>query len=231
MKKEKTRGFVFMLAALSALFSSCTGFFSTSLASWAQRDPAALIPAVTAGNVNGLVDKAANDPALSLAVLNRIREAAAGALGAEKTVLQAAAIRAAVNAAAPARAVLNHIDENTEVDSGNAADLFTSIVGDIKNLSLTSGALRAILPAVPLPGNPEFDAFIGASDPYCLAMAAAVLFADDAVRSGDGAAYISGYTSPGGSSLAEALAQAATDRGGDTLGILGDFLENLNLST
>ncbi|MDR1104779.1 MAG: hypothetical protein LBL44_00345 [Treponema sp.] len=224
----KTR--VLIPAAVLALFSSCTGFFSTSLASWAQRDPASLVPAVTAGNVNGLIDDAAGDPSLSLAILNRIRESAATALGAEKTVLQAASLRAAVNAAAPARAVLNHIDENTEVNSGNAAGLFNLVIADLKNLPQTAGALREILPAVFVPGNSEFDAFIGASDPYYLAMAATVLFADDAARSGNIAAYVNGYAAPGASPLAEALAQAAMDRGGDSLGIMGDFLDNLNLS-
>ncbi|MDR1287066.1 MAG: hypothetical protein LBK08_05615 [Treponema sp.] len=244
MKKEKIRGAalkrrildalpvktsVLIPAAVLALFSSCTGFFSTSLASWAQRDPASLVPAVTAGNVNSLIDKAAGDPSLSLAILNRIREPAAAALGGEKAVLQAAALRAAVNAAAPARAVLNHIDEDTEVDSGNAAGLFNLIIGDLKNLPQTAWALRGILPAVFLPGNSEFDTFLAVSDPYYLAMSAAVLFADDAARSGNSASYVSGYASPGASPLAEALAQAAMDKGGDTLGVMGDFFGNLNL--
>ncbi|MDR0600872.1 MAG: hypothetical protein LBG42_00690 [Treponema sp.] len=231
MKHEKLYSVLFIATAIPILFSSCTNFFSTSLASWARRDPSALIPAVMAGNVNGLVEKAANDPALSLALLKSIRDAVRGTFGTGRTVLQAAAVKAAVNAAAPASAVLNHIDEDTEINSGNAADLFNRIVSDIKNLPETAGALKEALPAAAVPGDPEFDAFTGAADPYYLAMAAMVIFADDAVRSGNSAAYISGYTFPGRSSLVEALVQAAQDKGGDKLGIVGDLLDNLHLTS
>jgi hypothetical protein len=230
MRNKKIAGLFFVFWAASALVLSCTGFFSTSLASWAQRDPAALLPAVTAGNVNDLIKKAANDPALSLELLKKIKGAVNSTAGGEKALLQAAALNAAANAAAPVKAVQKYIDGDTEINGSNAAELFNKIAGELKNRAETAETLKGILPATAVPGNPEFDAFVEAADPYYLAMAALVLFADDAVRSGDSAGYIAAYASPGGASpLAEALAKAALDKDGDKLGIAGDLLENLHL--
>jgi hypothetical protein len=221
---------LFFVFGFSALFLSCSGFFSTSLASWAQRDPSKLIPAVTAGNVNDLIKKSKNNPALSLELLKKIRGTVNTVSAGEKAILQAAALNAAANAADPVKAVQKFIDGDTEIDGTNAADLFNKITGELKNLAETAENLKGALPATAVPGDPEFDAFIAVADPYYLALAAAVLFANDAVQDGDSAAYISGYTNPGASPLAEALAKAALDRGGDTLGIAGDLLDNLHLN-
>jgi hypothetical protein len=230
MRNKGIAGLFFVFWAASALFLSCTGFFSTSLAPWAQRDPAALLPAVTAGNVNDLVKKAANDPALSLELLKKIKSTVNNTTGRERALLQAAALNAAANAAAPVKAVQKYIDGDTDIDESNAADLFNKIAGELKNRAETAETLKGILPAAAVPGDPEFDAFVDAANPYYLAMAAVILFADDAVRSGDSAGYIAAYTSPGASSLVEALAKAALGKGGDTLGIAGDFLDNLHLN-
>ncbi|MDR2371236.1 MAG: hypothetical protein LBD71_07125 [Treponema sp.] len=230
MRNKKIAGLFFALGAALALFLSCTGFFSTSLASWAQRDPAGLLPALTAANVNDLVKKTANDPALSLELLKKIKNTVNSVSGGEKALLQAAALNAAANAAAPVKAVQKYIDGDTEVNKNNAADLFNKITGELKNRAETAETLKGILPAAAVPGNPEFDAFVNAADPYYLALAAAILFADDAVKSGDSAGYMAAYTSPGASPLAEALTKAAFDKGGDTLGIAGDLLDNLHLN-
>jgi hypothetical protein len=230
MKNKKITGLFFVFGAVSALFLSCTGIFSTSLAPWAQRDPAGLLPALNAGNVNDLVKMTANDPALSLELLKRIKNTANGASGGEKALLQAAALNAAANAVAPVKAAQKYIDGDTEIDGSNAADLFNKIAGELKNLAETAETLKEILPATAVPGDPEFDVFIAASDPYYLAQAAMIFFANDAIRSGDSTGYINAYHSPGASPLAEALTKAALDKGGDTLGIIGDLLDNLHLN-
>jgi hypothetical protein len=234
--KNVQYNFRLLFSAFTAVFvvGSCTVFFSTSLASWAKRDTDGLLPPVTAGNVRELIDMAGTDPAMSLSLLGKIGDAVNGSSGDVKAGLQAAALKAAANAVQPAQAVLKHAGSLTEInDSGEAVDLFNKVLGDMKNLTAAADLVTNLLPANAVPGDNEFDRFAAASDPQDLAMIAAVIFAADAVKSGDSAAYLTGYTTGGSSDLAEALAQAALDKvdsGEGDLGLARSLLEQLGLT-
>ena len=165
--------FLFILLFLG----SCTDFFSTSWASWAARDPSKLIPDVTVGNVNELIEKAENDPALSLEVLKKIAKAVNNSSGKNKAVLQAAAVEAAVNAVGLGQTMLSVSGElyNIINDEDAATAATKKAIKNMPNLEETSSTLYNTLPKNP--ASKEFDNFVNTASAEDIAMAAIVLYA------------------------------------------------------
>jgi hypothetical protein len=229
---------VWCMGSLFCLFASCTQFFSTSLAPWAARDPASLIPPVTTGNVHDLIGTAENDPDMSLALLNGINDAMAGASAGDKVKLQSAALEAAVNASSLGPALLNKVEDVSELteDPQKAKQMVLDSLNDMKNLTAAADTLVAILPD---PSNKDaFDAFADTADADALAMAAAVLLAAEAKKQANSGDFLETFdpndaaTLSDSTMLAVKLAEAAkvkidNNEGSD---MLKDVLEGLNLT-
>jgi hypothetical protein len=233
--KQCYRGILFALAVL--IFPlSCTEFFSTTLAPWAARDSASLIPPVTAGNVQDLIAQAENNPDLSLAILQRIKTAKETAKGEELSRLQAAALEAAVNATGLGSSLLSKAGEISNVvgDADKAKDLVIDAINGMSNLSEASSLLDAILPKSG-DGSAAFQSFVDASSSENLAMSAAVLLAAESKKHASVNDYVENFdpnkTLTPGEQLTVNIANAAlkkieTEGSG---GPLGDILSGLNL--
>jgi hypothetical protein len=218
---------------LSLLFVSCTDFFTTSWASWAARDPSNLIRNVSAGNVDEYITMAENNPDLSMEVLNGIGGAIGSASGEDKTKLQNAAVTAAVNASDLTNTLMNNVAEISNLENADdVKDLIAGTLNDMNNLTPASDALTAILPD---PGDTEaFDAFTASASAEDLAMAAALILAGEAKKSGEEifTDYETAAIPPESQhavDLAEALAVAALDKqpaGGENSNLL-DLLTKL----
>ena len=220
---------------------SCEQLFTTSLAPWAARDPASLIPTVTADNVTDLIDQSANNPEQSMALLDAIADAMADASASEAAVLQAAALEAGSNSSGVATAIFSNAGTlldtlETMESSEEIIPLISDAIADLSNLAGTATDLVSILPD---PSNTTaFDAFVAQATPEDLAMAAIVLLAAEAQADTGGVeTYITGFDpttpAPGPEALAVALAEAAADSyaaSGGT-GQLADILAGLNLTT
>ena len=235
MKKRNLSPVMVLRAAVIPVFcvlASCTDFFSTSLASWAQRDPASLVPEVTTGNVRDLVRMAENDPDLSLELLREIKAAADRAAPGAAAFLQAEGIRAGINAVDLGSSLLHGIDDIARVgDPDEARGMLVNAINAMPNLTETGAVLSDL---VPDPSDTAaFDAFIAAADLNDLAMAAAVLLAAEAKNSGDSAGYINDIdladSGKPPSALVRALAGEAKAKydAGDGSGLVGDLLEGL----
>jgi hypothetical protein len=227
----KLPGILFFLVILTGMVSSCTDMFTTSLASWAARDPDSVIPEVTAGNARDLVDTS-QDPAYSLALLRRIWASSAVSFGPDKAALQAAALPAAANASGLTNSLLSLIGDLKDFDNADAikAKVELAIYGAV-NLPESAAALSALLPD---PGDTaSLDLLSLFSNSSELAMAAVVLLAAEARAYGDTTAYINAFTaaSTREERLAVELARAAAVKyaaeGGS--GNLTDILDALNL--
>jgi hypothetical protein len=220
---------------LTGLLLSCTDFFSNSLAPWAARSPASVIPAVTTGNVNDLIASAENDPDMSLEVLKKIKDALAGASPEEASSLRAAALAAAANASGFGSAVLNGAGDISKLmeNPDNSKGMMVDALNDMSNLGTSSDNLTAILPE---PGTADFDAFVEKASADDLAAAAAVLFAAEAKGSSDSDGFINDFdaNNPNNSSsaaLSVELAKAASRKydESDSGGRYKDLLSGLNL--
>jgi len=243
MKHKLVKGFlrnVIIVGMLAFSVLSCRQFFTTSLAPWAARDPASLIPPVTTSNIDDLLDQSANNPDQSLALLDTIADAVTTASAADAAVLQAAALTAASNASGVATAVLQNTGTllDTMQNNGDIIPVISDAISDLSNLAPTADLLAAILPAPSTPSTPAFNAFVAQASPEDLAMAAIVLLASEAQASGGVDTYISTFDPQSGflsdtEALAVALASAAAtsyaDSGGT--GPLADILAGLNLTT
>ncbi|MCA1950638.1 MAG: hypothetical protein LDL24_08695 [Treponema sp.] len=226
-----------LVLPLAISLGSCRQFFTTSLAPWAARDPASLIPPVTASNIDDLLAQTANNPAQALALLDKIADAVATASAADAAVLQAAALQAASNASGVATSVLSNAGTllNTLQSNGDIIPVISDAIAGLSNLAPSATALATILPA---PNTPAFDAFVAQASPEDLAMAAIVLLAAEAQASGGVENYINSFDPNGASlsdneALAVALAEdaaAAYAASGGT-GPLADILAGLNLTT
>ena len=213
------------IPVILVLFGSCTDFFSTSLASWASRDPDKLVPAVTTDNVDELVASAENNPDLSLAVLKKIRSAAKGATGDNKQKLQDAALEAAVNASGLGQAVLGVATDLASLEDDPRAVVTDAIKG-MNNLDDAALILSEII-------DDDFD--MDKADPNDLALAAVVLLAGEAKKAeqepGGIDAYIDNFnpndpTLSPEEKLAVDMALAAKDK---ISGPLADALRELGL--
>jgi hypothetical protein len=168
------------IAAAGLLLFSCTQFFSTSWASWAARDPAQLIPAVTRANVNDLVKSFEDDPDGSFALLKKIKEAHDGAASPE---LEVAALKAAINSVDLINAIVGVVGELSNLGNFDNPDEVRNIIekalGGMKNLEAVGETLSAILPA---PNSSDFDNFVNAASVEDLAMGAIVLLLGEASK-------------------------------------------------
>jgi hypothetical protein len=225
---------VLMALIFASVLASCTGFFSTSLAPWAARDPASLVPPVDTGNVDELIRKSENNPGMSLEVLKKIKEAAKKAGPGEAGALQAAALKAASNASGMGSALLQQAGNISEFmnNTGSAIDMVTDTLNQMDNLLSAGENLAEIIPP---PGTGEFDAFVEKADPNDLAIAAAILLASEAKKSGSGKDYLDSFHSGGAlapeETLAVQLAAAASKQGDKGLsGALKDILDSLHLT-
>jgi hypothetical protein len=213
-----------LLSCFALLFFSCTDFFTTSLASWARRDPASLIPPVTTGNVQELIELTENNPDMALALLKKINDAGAN------PDLQAAALQVAANASGLGTAILQHTDDIGSIDETNAKGIVVDALNSLSNVAETGTVLGDILPS---PDTQAWDDFVAVSSAEDLAMAAAVLLAAEAKTAPGGASgYIDDFDPdvPGTpmEKLAVSLATAAKDKP-STGGFLEDLLSGLNL--
>jgi hypothetical protein len=219
-----------LAACFALLFFSCTDFFTTSLASWAQRDPSSLIPPVTTGNIQELIEITETNPDQSLALLKSINEAG------DNPELQAAALQVAANASGLGAAILQHADDIANIDEDNAKDIVVDALNSLSNIVETGSVLKDILPDPT--DTTAWDTFVDVSSAEDLAMAAAVLLAAEAKSATGGAlGYINGFDPTDASStntdaekLAVALAEAAINKPSSG-GLLGDLLAGLNLTS
>lgn len=231
-----------VILAIAALFISCTDFFSKSWASWAARDPDKLIPTVTAGNVDELLEMAENNPDLSLAILKRIQDAVGKSSGADTQKLQEAALEAAVNAAGLGQAVLGAADKLTSIETDTEArDLVLDALYSMKNLEAANELLEKTLPEPYDEHGNLTEAFLSFSEKANvndLAMAAALLIAGESKKAAsDPNAYINelgdridhGNSLSSRESLALEMALAALDRADELSGPLKEVLDGLNL--
>jgi len=241
MKHKLVKGFlrnVIIVGMLAFSVLSCRQFFTTSLAPWAARDPASLIPPVTTGNIDDLLEQSANNPDQSLALLDKIANVITTASAADAAVLQAASLTAASNASGVATAVLQNTGTllDTMQNNGDIIPVISDAISGLSNLESTADLLATVLPDPS--DTAAFDAFVAQASPEDLAMAAIVLLASEAQAAGGVDTYISNFDPQSGSlsdteALAVALASAAAtsyaDSGGT--GPLADILAGLNLTT
>jgi hypothetical protein len=162
---------------MSLFFVSCTNFFTNSWGKWAARDPASLIPKVTASNVDDLISKSENNPDLSLEVLKKIGSAVGSASGSDKAHLQNAAITAAVNASNLTTTLLNNASNVSNLeDADEVKDLITNTLNSMNNLTSASDNLTGILA--------QDTAFMDSASADDLALAAALILAGEAKKQG-----------------------------------------------
>lgn len=211
---------MFLLSLVCA--AGCSNVFSSSLAPWAARDPADLIPDVDAGNVRELAELAEDDPGLSLELLKRIRDAAAGASSPDKAKLRAAGLPAAANASELGGAILRNLRGTGDLDADHIQDLINSALNDAGNLLSAAAVLEDLLGTDPA-ADPSFAAASSAGD---LAMAAVIFLAAEAKQSGT-STFIESYT-PVPGSLIYKLALAAYGKP-DVSGSIKDIIEGLRL--
>jgi hypothetical protein len=248
MKRHQYRHLVFFLGVLAApLLVSCTDFFSTSLASWAARDPASALPReINTGNVDDLITIAENNPGMSLEILKKINDAVQNAGEDEASSLRAAALQAAANASSLGPTLLNKADDiaGSINNAEDAQNLVIDAINDMSNLAETRDALNSLIP----PPGPAFDSFVEKADANDLATAAAVLLAAEAKDVMDDGDYIKNFdpsdpTLSPGAALAVQLATEAAKKyeaeaaasangngtGASSGGFLKDILDGLNL--
>jgi hypothetical protein len=175
-----------LIAGLAAgSFMSCTDFFTSTWAEWARRDATKMAPKVTAANIRDLIDQAQGNPDLSLDLLKKIEEALKDPklTPAERSILRAAALEAAVNASGIASSLLNGVGDLLAAmgsgDAGSATGILSTLVGGMTNLEETSSALNAIFGGMD-PESDEFQGFVDESDVEGLALSSLVLIAAEA---------------------------------------------------
>jgi hypothetical protein len=195
MKKPQVLRLFFPLGLVvfGSLVLSCTDFFSTSLAPWAARDPASVIPAeIDAGNVNDLITIAESNPDMSLEILKKINNAVQDAGEEDASSLRAAALQAAANASNLGPTLLNHVGDITSVleEPADVANLVVDAINDMSNLGETRDALTVMFSERE---GPAFDAFIEKANADDLAIAAAVLLAAEAKDMLDAEEYITNF--------------------------------------
>ncbi|MCL2094138.1 MAG: hypothetical protein FWH12_08095 [Treponema sp.] len=171
-----------LLLLLMAGLSSCTDLVSTSLAPWAARDPNRLIPPVTPGNVDELLAMTENSPDMSMALLRNISSSVGSARGSDRQKLQNAAMKAAVNAVGLGQSVLQSVGQLGSIGSdGEGRDLILDTINTMPNL-ISAGTVLAS--SLPHSSDPGFDDFAAQADPNDLALAAVVILAGEAKKSG-----------------------------------------------
>ncbi|MDR1947957.1 MAG: hypothetical protein LBQ38_01055 [Spirochaetaceae bacterium] len=236
-KRLGRRKYIYFLFILIPVLSvtGCTDFFSTSLAPWAARDPASLVPPVTAGNVRELILQAENNPDLSLAILKGIQNSVGSASPEDRRSLEAAALEAAGNATGLAASLLSQAGKISSVmgDPDKAKELVVDAIKGMSHLNETRDLLADILPRNP--DSEEFKAFTQNAGAEDLVMAAAIILAAESGESPNSDDFINNFdpnsVSTPSLKLAVSLATAAADKPelleGDSP--LKDILSGLNL--
>ena len=218
---------VFFLLLLTIILSSCTEFFTTSLAPWAARNPNDFIPPVNSDNVDTLIRDFENDPDASLVILDRISDALENAPEEEIPYLQAAALEAAVNSVGLVSAVLTSIPDIeliTDVDA--AIEIVNRAINSMSNLEAAGSLLVNILPE---PNTQAFEDFVNAAEPVDLAFAAVVILAGEAKNADDLEEYLSNYINKSDSEKTDAEKTADALAISVVNSVLEDFLIGLGL--
>ncbi|MCX7948903.1 MAG: hypothetical protein N2509_02180 [Treponemataceae bacterium] len=234
--RKWTVGFL-VIGITVGVASGCRQFFTTSLAPWAARDPATLIPPVTTANVGALAQQTADNPEMAAALLDKIAAAIPGASPGDKAVLQAAALDVAANASGVTTALygtLSTIDINNlqNIDQNALLDTISAALAGLDNLQSVAATLADIIPYSGSGTSITLDsAFVAAASPEDLVAAAIVLVAAEAQASGNIQNYVSTFnpSSPSGNAaIAVALVDAAASSGG-TGDLLNTFIDLFNL--
>lgn len=229
-------------AVAALFFTSCQDFFTTSLASSLARNPADLVPNVTASNAAALAAQVASDPAASLIVLDGLAAVIAAASDEQQPALVALALGVASNASGVGGALLQSTGSLADLlmngdfeDESVQEDLFAivdSAIAGLGTLSDTAATLVSILTGT----SASIDDIAATASADDLAMAAVVLLAASAADAGGVADYVDYLgTSPAlnateqlAADLAEAAAAKYAAEGGT--GPLADLLAALNLT-
>ncbi|MDR3138898.1 MAG: hypothetical protein LBT95_04405 [Treponema sp.] len=240
MKIKPAQRMPVLVSVFALVFSlaSCSDFFSTPLFPGAARDPSRLIPPVTVNNVDDLILKSENNPALALAVLQKIQAALKGLSEDEARRLQVAALKAAANAVAIGPSLFNSLGGMpTSLKQGQMRDLLADALKGIPNLPETGAALVAVIPD-PEGDKGNFDAFTKSAKTDDLVFASLTLVAAEVKENGSNLKdYIASFNAsdqlPPQADLAVRIAQAAAKKiqiDGEALTIpLHDILRELNL--
>jgi hypothetical protein len=241
----------FLVLCISFALSSCTNFFSTSLAPWAKRDPSKIIPAVNTGNVKELISQAESDPDLSLAVLKGIQDAIGNTANEdEKAALRNAALQAATNASGLGNALFANAGKiiNTMDDPDELKNAAINAVHDMSNLNEVSNILLGgIIP--PVSDQAGFSNFLNVASATDLALSATVVLLGEAQRL-DSPEAVEGYITGAGSGrhfdfdnpvspaeeiavelAKETIAIVDDPLRGDASGELKEILENLGFKS
>lgn len=232
--KGWTIGFL-VIGITVGVASGCRQFFTTSLAPWAARDPATLIPTVTAANVGKLAQQTADNPDLAAALLDSIAQAIPGASPGDAAALQAAALGVAANASGVTTALygtLSTIDINNlqNIDQSALLNTVSAALAGLDNLQSVAETLADI---IPYSGGTLDADFLAAATPEDLVAAAIVLIAAEAQASGNVQDYISNFdpnNTSGNAAIAVALVNAAASSGG-TGDLLNTFIDLFNLQS
>lgn len=236
--KGWTIGFL-VIVITAGMGSGCRQFFTTSLAPWAARDPATLIPTVTAANVGDLAQQTADNPDLAAALLDSIAAAIPGASPEDAAALQAAALDVAANASGVTTALygtLSTIDVNNiqNIDQNALLDTISATLAGLDTLQSVAATLADIIPYSVSGTSITLDAdFVAAATPEDLVAAAIVLVAAEAQASENVQGYISTFnpSSPSdNAAIAVALVNAAVSSGG-TGDLLDTFIDLFNLQS
>jgi hypothetical protein len=224
---------LFGLAVL-VLLSSCADFFTNSWGKNAARDPSTI--KVTAGNVMSLLKEAKGDVKTSRGILSKIAEQLADK---PNPVLQAAAVKAAVQASGLGTAALGALDD-VDIDSTNSKafnELLSKIQNDVKDNDL-GGISKDIVSSLPVTGRPPrfTGSYIEEVSDSDLTLLALALILAESEKNGGFDSYIETWTSnsksinsDAGLSSSEkviaAIANESTERPGNKLGkMINDLL-------
>jgi hypothetical protein len=146
-------GTVLFAFVTGLLLAGCTDFYSSTWGEGLARDPSSV--KVTASNINELLKDANGDPKASRAILEKVR-------GSKDPALQAAAVKAANQAAGLTQLVLSNLDAVTgdnARDTDSLTKLGETILGEARNNDITGIALdiAGTLPVKDTSNGPRFD--------------------------------------------------------------------------
>lgn len=225
--------------------ASCQNVFTTSLAKPFARDPASLVPKVTAKNAANVAAQVENDPDASLEVLEDLSSLVANSSGTKQTELVVLALNVSSSASGVGGALLQKVDPIADLlkdgdfnDDATQDELFAvidSALSSMDNLSDSASTLEDILNT---PGV-TVDSIKDTATADEMAMAAIVLLSNSASSGGGVSTYVdtlgtnkTNGTLTASEQLAIDLAEAAAAKyqaDGGT-GPLADVLDALNLT-
>jgi hypothetical protein len=134
--------FVIPVLLSSILFVSCPDAMSSSWGEWAKRDPK--IPALTSGNIDGLLKEAAGDPDFAKALLDKITASSVGAVSPQKEMLEGSGVSAAALASGLDTLILSsagtliNAASSDNPDGDAIADIVENIFNEAKSTDQTA---------------------------------------------------------------------------------------------